>query len=152
MQNQGSSQRLSATLKLNNPLLSPGQTIFESDTQRSKTNKDEAEYTRYNDIPYNDTVLFLDTVSQARSETVPYRKDQALYVRDLNGLYYHDSDDSVASDDGITVLVDSSGRRLKKVGKMAAAQADSVAIDVPGLVADFNALLAKLRTAGVMSV
>lgn len=33
----------------------------------------------------------------------------------------------------------------------AAAQADSTAIDVPGLVADFNALLAKLRTAGVIA-
>lgn len=31
-----------------------------------------------------------------------------------------------------------------------AAQADSVAIDVPTLVADFNALLAKLRAAGYM--
>lgn len=32
-----------------------------------------------------------------------------------------------------------------------AAQADSTATDVAGLVADFNALLAKLRTAGVIS-
>lgn len=30
-------------------------------------------------------------------------------------------------------------------------QADSVATDVPGLVADFNALLAKLKSAGLMS-
>ena len=34
---------------------------------------------------------------------------------------------------------------------LAAAQADSVAADVATLVADFNALLAKLRTAGLMA-
>ena len=32
----------------------------------------------------------------------------------------------------------------------AVAQADSVAADVPALVVDFNALLAKLRTAGLL--
>lgn len=32
-----------------------------------------------------------------------------------------------------------------------AAQADSVATDAPGIVTDFNALLAKLRTAGLLS-
>lgn len=31
------------------------------------------------------------------------------------------------------------------------AQANSVATDVAGLLADFNALLAKLRTAGILS-
>ncbi|EAS8902425.1 TPA: head fiber protein [Salmonella enterica subsp. enterica serovar Korkeasaari] len=35
--------------------------------------------------------------------------------------------------------------------KQAAAQADSVATDVAGLVTDFNALLAKLRAAGVLA-
>ena len=30
-------------------------------------------------------------------------------------------------------------------------QADSVASDVPGLLSDFNALLAKLRAAGLMA-
>lgn len=33
----------------------------------------------------------------------------------------------------------------------AAAQADSAATDVPGLVTDFNDLLAKLRAAGLMA-
>ena len=33
----------------------------------------------------------------------------------------------------------------------AAAQADSVASDVPGQVSDFNSLLAKLRAAGLMA-
>lgn len=32
----------------------------------------------------------------------------------------------------------------------AAYQADSVAVDIEGLVADFNALLSKLRTSGLM--
>ncbi len=36
--------------------------------------------------------------------------------------------------------------------KPAAAQADSVASTIAGLVVDFNALLAKLRAAGLMSV
>lgn len=34
--------------------------------------------------------------------------------------------------------------------KKMATQEDSVATDVPGLLADFNALLAKMKTAGVM--
>lgn len=35
--------------------------------------------------------------------------------------------------------------------KRAPAQANSTATDVPGLVTDFNALLAKLRTAGIVA-
>lgn len=35
--------------------------------------------------------------------------------------------------------------------KKAATQADSTATDAEGLVADFNALLAKLKTAGIMA-
>jgi hypothetical protein len=40
-----------------------------------------------------------------------------------------------------------------KIGgvKKAASQADSVAVDAAGLLTDFNALLAKLRTAGILS-
>lgn len=38
------------------------------------------------------------------------------------------------------------------VVKQAEAQADSVATDVPGLLADFNALLTKLRAAGIQAV
>lgn len=37
------------------------------------------------------------------------------------------------------------------INQVAAAQADSTAIDVAGLVTDFNALLAKLRAAGLMA-
>lgn len=36
-------------------------------------------------------------------------------------------------------------------GNRAAAQANSTATDVAGIVADFNALLAKLRTAGIIA-
>jgi hypothetical protein len=41
-----------------------------------------------------------------------------------------------------------------KIGgvKMSASQADSVATDATGLVTNFNALLAKLRTAGILEV
>lgn len=39
----------------------------------------------------------------------------------------------------------------KLTASKAATQADSTATDVAGLVADFNALLAKLKTAGIMS-
>lgn len=35
--------------------------------------------------------------------------------------------------------------------KQSAAQADSVASDAAGVVTDFNALLAKLRTAGILA-
>jgi hypothetical protein len=48
------------------------------------------------------------------------------------------------------VLVNSDGSAASTVKKQAA-QADSVATTVAGLVTDFNALLAKLRTAGVIS-
>lgn len=37
------------------------------------------------------------------------------------------------------------------VATKAAAQADSTATDVPGLKTDFNALLAKLRAAGLLT-
>lgn len=39
----------------------------------------------------------------------------------------------------------------KMTATKAAAQVDSVATDVAGLVVDFNALLAKLRTAGILT-
>lgn len=48
------------------------------------------------------------------------------------------------------VLVNPDGSAAGTV-KKAAAQADSTATDVAGLKTDFNALLAKLRSAGVIS-
>ena len=49
------------------------------------------------------------------------------------------------------ILVLSNGSTYRKVPVQAAAQADSTATDVAGLKADFNALLAKLRAAGVLA-
>lgn len=44
------------------------------------------------------------------------------------------------------------GTEIKALAdRVAAAQADSTATDVTGLVADFNALLQKLRDAGLMA-
>jgi O-glycosyl hydrolase len=48
------------------------------------------------------------------------------------------------------VLVNPDGTAASTVKKQGA-QADSTATDVPGLKTDFNALLAKLRLAGVIS-
>lgn len=49
------------------------------------------------------------------------------------------------------VIVISNGTSWVIVGKQAAAQIDSTAVAVAGIVADFNALLAKLRTSGVLA-
>ena len=69
--------------------------------------------------------------------------------------------------DGETLVVDSSNKlkvasgtilapdattSVKGIVKQSVAQADSIATDVAGLKADFNALLAKLRTAGILAV
>jgi len=44
------------------------------------------------------------------------------------------------------------GTEIQNLGKrVAATQENSVAVDVVGLVADFNALLAKLKAAGLMA-
>ncbi|WP_396021749.1 MULTISPECIES: head fiber protein [Bacillus subtilis group] len=48
--------------------------------------------------------------------------------------------------DDVTSLLDK-----KLTASQAAAQADSTATDVEGLVADLNALLAKLKTAKIMA-
>jgi hypothetical protein len=139
-----------ADLKGRNPMLPPSETITEVDTQRRKTNPEHGTYARWNDLPYDDGVLVFQDIASLKAETVPYHKEQILYVAGSISMYFHDSADTTSVDDGITVLVDSSGRRLKKVGKVAAAQPDSAAADLAGIVADFNALLAKLRTAGIM--
>lgn len=64
------------------------------------------------------------------------------------------------NDDGLAVIADatagvimalSNGTIWRKVPVQAAAQADSTAPDVATLKADFNSLLAKLRTAGVIA-
>ena len=49
------------------------------------------------------------------------------------------------------ITVPSATSSVKGVVKQAVTQADSTATDVAGLVTDFNALLAKLKTAGLMA-
>lgn len=53
--------------------------------------------------------------------------------------------------DHVHAIPGASNGTLRGTVLRAAAQADSTATDVAGLVADFNALLAKLRTAGVIA-
>lgn len=48
-------------------------------------------------------------------------------------------------------LFNADGTPFGAVPSQAAAQADSVAATLPAMVTDFNALLAKLRAAGVMA-
>ena len=48
------------------------------------------------------------------------------------------------------ITVPSATPSVKGVAKQATNQANSVATDVAGLVTDFNALLLKLKTAGIM--
>lgn len=50
---------------------------------------------------------------------------------------------------GVVALPDATTTVVGGV-KQATNQANSIATDVDGLVADFNALLAKLKTAGIM--
>lgn len=52
---------------------------------------------------------------------------------------------------GAGAPVSSATKTVNGTVKQAAVQADSTATDVAGLVADYNALLAKLRTAGILS-
>ena len=51
-----------------------------------------------------------------------------------------------------TVLAPDATTATKGIVKQSVAQADSIATDVAGLKSDFNALLAKLRTAGILAV
>lgn len=61
--------------------------------------------------------------------------------------------DALDSTSAVAALSAKQGKTLNDaiVAKTAAVQADSVATDVTGLVTDFNALLAKLRTAGLLA-
>ena len=51
-----------------------------------------------------------------------------------------------------TVLAPDASTTVKGVVLQSGAQADSVATTASGVVTDFNALLAKLRTAGILDV
>lgn len=58
---------------------------------------------------------------------------------------------TAARADHVHAIPGASNGTLRGTVLRAAAQADSTATDVAGLVADFNAILAKLRTAGVIA-
>ena len=60
-----------------------------------------------------------------------------------------DATNIISVKDGVVALPDATTTVAGGV-LQATNQADSVATDVVGLVADFNALLAKLKTAGIM--
>lgn len=76
----------------------------------------------------------------AVSGTNSEMQDQRLLVKELKV-------------DGKDALTNTSTATTSTAGavKQAAAQADSVATDAAGIVTDFNALLAKLRTAGILA-
>lgn len=64
---------------------------------------------------------------------------------------WHNHDDRYVGRHAYTEAQETQDGRLDDLeDRVAAAQADSAATDVPGIVSDFNALLAKLRAAGLM--
>ena len=71
-----------------------------------------------------------------------------LKVDDVT-IALNDATNIISVKDGVVALPDATATVLGGV-KQSANQADSVATDVDGLVTDFNALLAKLKTAGIM--
>lgn len=76
----------------------------------------------------------------AVSGTNSEMQDQRVLVKELK----------VAGSNPLTAIPAATGAALGGV-KQAAAQADSTASDAAGIVTDFNALLAKLRTAGILA-
>ena len=61
--------------------------------------------------------------------------------------------DSLTSTDATKALSSKQGKTLKTLidGKTSANQANSTATELAGLVTDFNALLSKLKAAGLMA-
>jgi hypothetical protein len=114
----------------------------------------------YNNI-YNNTVIRVDVNSD-----IDYG---ARISADSNNNLFHNNHfygitSSVFADSGTgnikimnfhnNALIDGDGgatTTIKGLVKMAVYQADSTATDVTGLKADFNALLAKLKNAGIMA-
>lgn len=88
------------------------------------------------------TALAGDTVIPAASTTAPAALAAAAAVG--TGATF-------ARADHVHAIPGASNGTLRGTVLRAAAQADSTATDVAGLVTDFNALLAKLRTAGVIA-
>lgn len=68
-----------------------------------------------------------------------------------NGADGNDGDPGPKGDPGETYTLPDATTLVRGGVLQAEAQADSVATDATGLVTDFNALLAKLRTAGILA-
>jgi hypothetical protein len=102
-------------LRKRNPFVTQGSTIIETDTQRSKTNSSNVRRYRWNDLPYNESVLVFDTVDEVRNLTVPYMKDQVLFVKSSAVQLFYDSTDSTSQDNGGSIVVDQLGRRFKAI-------------------------------------
>ncbi|OAK38953.1 head fiber protein [Bacillus wiedmannii] len=73
---------------------------------------------------------------------MPISENQAQRLNKLMPIAKETSLGTIIKD-----LQDKTSQLPKKVDK----QADSTAVDVAGIVKDFNALLAKLKAAGVMT-
>jgi len=74
-----------------------------------------------------------------------------LYASQENGFKSTVSLQEIADFVGSSGSVPAATTTTAGIVKQSVAQADSVAADVPTLVADFNALLAKLRVAGILA-
>lgn len=74
-----------------------------------------------------------------------------LYASQENGFKADVSIQEIASLIGGAVTIPNATTSTAGVVKQSAAQADSEATDVAGLVSDYNDLLAALRTAGILA-
>lgn len=77
--------------------------------------------------------------------------DTQLYASQGNGFKAGVSIREIGELVGAEITVPDATTSAAGVVKQAAAQADSTATDAAGVVTDFNALLAKLRAAGMLA-
>lgn len=77
----------------------------------------------------------------------PENHPASIITQDANNRFVTDAEKTAWNAKASTALATTEAAGLVK---KCAAQEDSKAADVPGLLADFNALLAKLRAAGLM--
>jgi hypothetical protein len=113
-----------------NPFVTQGVTIIETDTQRSKTNSSNVRRYRWNDLPYNESVLVFDTVDELRNLTVPYMKDQVIFVRSSATQLLYDASDSTSQDNGSSIVVDQLGRRLNGISDSSAIFTDDTTFTI----------------------
>lgn len=82
---------------------------------------------------------YVRRLAPIRAESLPKHNEEELKRLEEACLSYFNG------------LVETEGRITTQEARKAAAQPDSTATTVAGIVSDFNALLAKLRAAGLMS-